>query len=107
MSTRRDDCFTDTFDRFEKGKRERGRFGDNESAPPARGRVSGASDLVDIKVYFVRSTEKAIGIARSDHAGGIIWLPKSQCQVEPREPKPNSLCEVTLPQWLAKEKGLL
>ena len=98
------DRFTDTFDRF--APPERGRFGDNEQAP-IRGNDSVRSNLVDLKVYFIRSTDKAIGIARSDRAGAVIWLPRSQIEVEPREPKAGALCEVTLPEWMAKQKGLV
>ena len=104
MSSRRSDLFEPTDERFKRGERERGRFGDNETI---RGNDSVRSNLVDLKAYFVRSTEKGIGIARSDRAGPTIWLPKSQIEIEPREPKGGALIEVTLPSWLAREKGLI
>jgi hypothetical protein len=94
----------DAFDLF--AEPERGRFGDNESED-RRGqsqRVNGASDLVDIKCLL-----------REDHPSSIavnlpgkprdkwIFLPKSQVEFVCSRGE----IEVTLPRWLAEEKGLL
>jgi hypothetical protein len=92
----------DTFDRFVP--RERGRFGDNERAP-SRPRVTGASDLVDLTLNLMH--EKAMAIAVTDPAkpgGKWIWLPRSQCEFER---KGSIVAVVTMPQWLARDKGLV
>jgi hypothetical protein len=94
----------DAFDRF--APPQRGRFGDNESAqvPRARGpRVTGASDLIDLLLVKRAETDKALGVADSRDSK-VIWLPRSQIEFEPQ---PGGLIRVTLPQWLAVDKGLL
>jgi hypothetical protein len=34
-----------------------------------------------------------------------VWLPRSQIEIEPM--KKAGIVEVTLPEWLAQEKGLI
>jgi hypothetical protein len=106
MTRRRDDRFTDTFERFEEGKRERGRFGDNDSAD-VRGNDSVRSNLVDVTVFFIRETRAAIGIAHKARVSPVIYLPKSQIEWEPRAAMSGQAIKVTLPKWLAQEKGLI
>lgn len=67
--------------------------------------MSGAyrSDLVDIGCMIVGETDKAI---RVDDGATRCWLPKSQIEFE-RSDLPNKLDTVTLPEWLAKDKGLI
>src|ERR1700689_494729 len=89
--------------------RERGRFGDNES-PDNRGqaaRVTGASDIIDLTVYLMmdKPDKKAIAI-RDPAKGGTapwVWVPRSMVEYVNAEP---GLILLTLPQWLAKDKGL-
>lgn len=94
----------DTFDMFEEP--ERGRFGDNESEQRGRSpqRVNGASDLVDLVLQL--QLEKPLAIAVTDPAkpgSSWVWLPKSQIEFE----KVSAGCvKVTLPEWLARNKGL-
>lgn len=64
------------------------------------------SDLVDLEVYLRRETDRAYGIADPDKPGNIIWLPKSQCEIEGGDP-PSKLATLTCPEWLAIEKGLV
>jgi len=40
------------------------------------------SDLVDLDVFVLRETDKAWGIGDPNKTGNIIWLPKSQCEVD-------------------------
>lgn len=68
--------------------------------------MSGRSDLVDLEVYVRRETDAAWGIADPDKAGNIIWLPKSQCEIDGGEP-PTKKATLTCPEWLAIEKGLV
>jgi hypothetical protein len=60
-------------------------------------RSYGESDLIEIAVILVGESEKAWKV----DAGGEkpAWLPKSQCEFEDGT--------LTLPEWLAKEKGLI
>lgn len=69
--------------------------------------MSGArSNLHDMPVHIRRETEKAWGIDSPHQKGEIIWLPKSQCEVE-RGDGPNEADILTAPEWLLKEKGLV
>ena len=68
--------------------------------------MTGRSDLVDIEVFVRRETDKAWGIDDPDKASNIIWLPKSQCEIE-QEPAPSKKAVLTCSERLAKEKGLI
>lgn len=59
------------------------------------------SDLIDLSVLFVRESDRAWCV----NAGGKqdVWLPKSQCELE----RGGRVDTLTLPEWLAKEKGLI
>ncbi len=97
----------DTFDMFQEP--DRGRFGDNELHRPGNGpRVTGASDLVDIDDLFLRNDNPAkLAIAVSKRADTPFkdwqWLPRSLVEYE----KVGRLVRVTLPERLAREKGLV
>lgn len=59
--------------------------------------------LVDIEVEVRRETEKAVLV----HNGvSECWLPKSQVEIGERQPQSN-IATVTLPEWLAIEKGMV
>ncbi len=94
----------DTFDMFEKS--DRGRFGDNEQHRPGNGpRVSGASDLVDIALTFKDERPASIAVVDPSKPGSKwIFLPKSQIEFEHGA---SGSVVVTIPQWLAREKGLV
>lgn len=68
--------------------------------------MSGHSDLVDLDVVVRRETDAAWGIADPDKPGNIIWLPKSQCQVDDIK-HPSKAGTLTCPEWLAIERGLV
>src|SRR5690242_17143524 len=103
----------DTYDHF--APPERGLFGENELSD-RRGsgcRVTGASNLVDLTLIF--RDEKPASIAVTDPASGKrvdstkptdpwIWLPKSQIEFEHGA---GGAVTVTMPRWLAREKGLI
>lgn len=108
----------DTFDKFTPP--ERGCFGDNEAAPEQRARgprVTGASDLKDIDLLQHHKT--TLGILVSDGRVGKKpqWLPLSKVEVEDTgriERVWNDerlhyapVVKVTLPEWLARQKGLI
>ena len=61
-------------------------------------------ELVDLTLILGHETSKAIGVKQTEDAKELKWLAKSQ--VEWVEVKGN-IIEVTLPVWLAEEKGLV
>lgn len=109
----------DTFDMFQD--KERGRFGDNEIAPqPHQPRVTGSSDLVDVTLFLHAESKRGMkeqgAIRVSSDADDIKakWLPKSQVEFTPTGKRQRSkqgpgveVVTVTLPEWLAKDKGLI
>ena len=36
-----------------------------------------------------------------------IWLPISQCQMDPPDADEGDFCQFTVPNWIAQEKGLI
>lgn len=61
--------------------------------------------IVDIEVIYHNQTERGVLVA-SDEDAEPVWLPKSQIEIED-VPLRGQVMEVTLPQWLAEEKGLV
>lgn len=90
----------DTYDMFDEGKRERGRFGDNESA--AKPNAEFKSDLIDVDLSYSGQTPLAIRV--KDAGKDWFYLPKSEIEFEMTG---IGQVRVTLPRWLAREKGLI
>ena len=63
--------------------------------------MAGNSDLVDIIVEVKHETDKAILV---DDGAKKVWLPKSQIEFESNG---DGTSTVTLPEWLARDKGLI
>jgi hypothetical protein len=62
------------------------------------------SNIIDIDVEVTHRTEKAVLV----HIGSkedAVWLPFSQIEIEPTGIP--GIETVTLPEWLATEKGLI
>jgi hypothetical protein len=108
----------DTFDRFTPP--DRGRFGDNEAAPEStshRPRVTGASDLKDLELKEHTRTAAAILVSDGRHGHKPQWLPLSKVEITETGRyekiwnddyrKTAQVVLVTLPEWLAREKGLI
>ncbi len=94
----------DAFDVINPRTRER--FGDNERI---RGNDSVRSDLVDLTLELKMNDPGHRAIAVVDPAkppGKWIWLPNSQIAFVFKD-KAKWIVEVTLPTWLARDKGLL
>ncbi len=62
------------------------------------------SDLVDIEVQLHHKTDKAVLVSDDGDRSQAVWLPLSQVEFEPTK---NGAGIVTLPEWLATEKGLI
>lgn len=62
------------------------------------------SNVVDITVQKLHETDKAVLVTDSIPEKGV-WLSKSLIEIEASAT--GGLYEVTLPEWLAQEKGLI
>jgi hypothetical protein len=95
----------DSYDMFKQP--ERSRFGDNEhQSRPGRGpKVTGTSDLIDLRLLLRSERPNSIAVSDpSSTAEKWIWLPKSQIEFEK---KAGGLIEIKIPEWLARDKGLV
>jgi hypothetical protein len=59
-----------------------------------------------IEVQLRRETERSWGIADPRNDGMLIWLPKSQCELELGD-GPDKMSMLTAPEWLLKDRGLI
>ena len=62
------------------------------------------SNLVDIAGIVIERREKAVWINAGDTNA---WLPLSQVELDPPDASAGHAVEVAMPEWLAKEKGLI
>lgn len=62
------------------------------------------SNIIDLDVQLLNTTEKAVLVTLDIPENGV-WLPKSQ--VELSETGIAGIMTVTLPEWLALDKGLI
>ena len=77
--------------------------------------TSGKSDLVEVSLEYRKDSASGQASAffqgdyEDDRAGNgkeiWIWLPKSQIEVE--KDSDGKTCTVTMPEWLAMDKGLI
>jgi hypothetical protein len=94
----------DTFSRFEP--RDRGRFGENEERSPPKA-ITGKSDVIDVAGVLFHETAKAILFSDTADRAKAVWLPKSLIEFVSDDVTNRRFITVTLPQRLAKEKGLI
>ena len=62
------------------------------------------SDLIDVTVQLHHETERAILVSDDRDREKATWIPLSQCEILKR---PNGIAIVTMPEWLALDKGLI
>lgn len=62
------------------------------------------SDLIDVTVQIHMMTEHAVRVSDTGDDKDAVWLPLSQVEVLKR---PRGTALLTLPEWLALEKGLI
>lgn len=61
------------------------------------------STLIDLTLQIHVETPKAIKVSDDGNPKKAVWLPLSQIEMV----KKGNLVEVTLPEWLAIDKGLV
>lgn len=62
------------------------------------------SDIIDIEGRIFAETDRAIMFSTTGLSKDAEWLPKSQIEIDNRGPAGTT---VTLPEWLAIEKGFV
>ena len=62
------------------------------------------SNLIDMTLQLHHEVEKAILVSDDGNSEHGVWLAKSLIEFAP---KANGIVEVTLPEWLAIERGLV
>lgn len=62
------------------------------------------SDLVDLTMQLHHETGKAVLVSDDGDKAKAVWIPLSQCEIERRA---NGIVIVTMPEWLATDKGLV
>lgn len=69
------------------------------------------SNLIDLDMQLHHETDKAVLVSLDGDREKAVWLPKSAVEVVPRDyPKKiggKGIVEVTLPESLALDKGLI
>ena len=63
-----------------------------------------AREIIDITVQIHAKTDRAILVSDDGHKEKAVWLPLSQVEVEMMR---GGTAEITLPEWLALDKGLI
>ena len=64
------------------------------------------SDLIDVTLQLHHKTDKAILVSDDGNRAKAIWLPVAHIEMEPM-PGKAGIVVVTLPEWLANDKGLI
>lgn len=60
-------------------------------------------ELVDIEVTIHAESKDAIKVSSADTVSDEVWLPRSQIEINTQH---GSSAEITLPRWLAENRGL-
>lgn len=62
------------------------------------------SDLIDATMQLHHATDKAVLVSDDGDRDNAVWVPLSQCKIETGK---RGIVTITLPEWLAIEKGLV
>jgi hypothetical protein len=68
------------------------------------------SDLIDVTIQMHIETEKAVLVSDDGDKDKAVWIPKSQCEISfhpSMRERGKGIATITLPQWLARDKGLI
>lgn len=60
--------------------------------------------LVELEVYVIAKTERAVLVTDSDKKDAT-WLPLAQVELTPSEKK--AVYTLSVPEWLAQDRGLI
>jgi hypothetical protein len=63
-----------------------------------------AGQIIEVAVEIHHETERALLVSDTGDREDAVWIPKSQ--IEARE-EVSGVTEISLPEWLALEKGLI
>jgi hypothetical protein len=66
---------------------------------------STSNDLVEVEVYKHHATDKAIKVSLDGEDSNAVFVPISK--IEEMKPKSHGILMITLPEWMAIEKGLV
>ena len=62
------------------------------------------SDLVDVTCHVLQRTDRAVLVSSDGDVEKAVWLPLSQVEIEMKR---LPIAEITMPEWLAKQRGLI
>ena len=65
------------------------------------------SDIIDLAMHLHAETAIAIKVSGDGNWRNAVWLPKAHVEFEIKSYKSGADICVSLPEWLAIEKGLL
>lgn len=66
------------------------------------------SDLTDLLLFEHHRTAAAVLVSDTGEEKDAVWLPLSQVEIEPKPSRPGGReVIVTLPAWLAEQRGLV
>jgi hypothetical protein len=68
-----------------------------------------SSGLVDVKLYLHDTRDRSVMVSETGWSSDVFFLPLSQIEVALPDVvhKDARIREITMPEWLAVEKGLL
>lgn len=71
--------------------------------------TTGKSDIIDVTLEpkFVKGKAQAFTQGEVDDTGREVWIWLPLSQIEVGEKDAGGTCEVSMPEWLAKDKGLI
>lgn len=61
------------------------------------------SEFLDTTVEIHQETDRAILASEDGDEGSAVWLPLSQIEINARR---GSVADISVPGWLAEERGL-
>ena len=63
--------------------------------------------LETIALTYHAALAKAVLLSQDGLKKNAVWLPLSQIEMDPSNPKPDDVVEVTGPEWLLQKNGLI
>ena len=64
------------------------------------------AEKVTVDLRLVAQTPAALGFTEDEPTDPVIWLPRSQIELDDPDTEMGDVVSVELPEWLAIEKGL-